>query len=152
MNCICECGNTVEVRSDCLGTTLSCGCLKREQNRINLTANHSHKQSRTRLYHIWQNMKSRCYNQNNKRYENYGHKGIKVCEEWLDFNVFYQWSLKSGYNDTMTIERNDIEKGYYPENCCWIPFNEQANNRNRTIWVEWNGKTKFETMVRRIRY
>ena len=77
-NCICECGNTVEVRSDCLGTTLSCGCLKREQNRINLTANHSHKQSRTRLYHIWQNMKSRCYNQNNKRYENYGRKGIKV--------------------------------------------------------------------------
>ena len=60
-------------------------------------------------------MKSRCYNQNNKRYENYGRKGIKVCEEWLDFNVFYQWSLKSGYNDTMTIERNDIEKGYYPE-------------------------------------
>ncbi|MEB7320988.1 hypothetical protein NEM91_03435 [Staphylococcus haemolyticus] len=141
-NCICECGNTVEVRSDCLGTTLSCGCLKREQNRINLTANHSHKQSRTRLYHIWQNMKSRCYNQNNKRYENYGRKGIKVCEEWLDFNVFYQWSLKSGYNDTMTIERNDIEKGYYPENCCWIPFNEQANNRNRTIWVEWNSKKR----------
>lgn len=87
-------------------------------------------------------MKSRCYNQNNKRYENYGRKGIKVCEEWLDFNAFYQWSLKSGYNDTMTIERNDIEKGYYPENCCWIPFNEQANNRNRTIWVEWNGKKR----------
>ena len=97
-------------------------------------------------------MKSRCYNQNNKRYENYGHKGIKVCEEWLDFNVFYQWSLKSGYNDTMTIERNDIEKVIIQK----IVVGYHLMNK-RIIEIELFGlngmvKTKFETMVRRIRY
>lgn len=140
-NCICDCGNKVEVRSDSLKITMSCGCLKKEQNKINLTSNHSHKQSGSRLYHIWQNMKSRCYNVNNKRYELYGGKGITISEDWLkDFSNFYNWAIKNGYNDTLTIERIDINDNYNEENCCWIPFNDQANNRNRTIWIEWNGK------------
>ncbi|MGG0690706.1 hypothetical protein ACUXP3_003450 [Bacillus altitudinis] len=140
-SCLCECGNEIDVRSDCLGTTMSCGCLKKEQNKVNLTSNHSHKQSRTRLYHIWQNMKSRCYNPNNTRYETYGAIGINVSDEWLNsFENFYNWAINNGYNDALTIERVNIQKGYNKNNCCWIPFKDQANNRNRTIWVEWNGK------------
>ena len=90
--CQCDCGNVKSVRSDSLisGAIRSCGCMKKEQDRINLEANHKHKMSHTRLYDIWQGMKKRCYNPHDARYHRYGGRGIMVCDEWKEnFIAFY---------------------------------------------------------------
>jgi len=141
--CECECGNIKTVRSDMLqsGNTKSCGCIKKEQDRINLTKHHSHKMTGTRLYKSWQNMKSRCYNPNDKRYERYGGRGIKVYDEWLNSsNSFIEWALSNGYKDTLTIDRIDNDGDYEPSNCRWVDSKSQANNRESNIVVEYNNQ------------
>lgn len=141
--CQCNCGNKIVVRSDILkaGATQSCGCIKKEQDKINLTVNHSHKESRTRLYTTWLGMKQRCYDENTETYARYGSKGIKVCDDWInDYPAFAEWARNNGYSDDLTIERIDVYSNYSPSNCTWISHSEQANNRRSTIWVEWDGK------------
>jgi hypothetical protein len=139
--CKCECGNIKSVRSDSLqeNKVLSCGCIKKEQDRINLTANHSHKMSKTRIYREWQGMKTRCYNKNNKRYNNYGGRGITVCDEWMNnFDNFFKWSLDNNYSDDLTIDRKNNDGNYEPSNCRWVNNKIQCNNRNSNIVIEHN--------------
>ena len=91
--CKCICGNIKEVRTDCLtsGLVQSCGCLKVEQDKINLTAFHRHKLSNTHIWYVYYGMLSRCYNSKNKSYKNYGGRGIEVCEEWRNsFDKFVE--------------------------------------------------------------
>jgi hypothetical protein len=98
--------------------------------------------AKTRLYTTWKNMKSRCYNKNIPAYTDYGGRGITVCEDWLSFSNFYEWAMANGYNDNLTLERIDVNKGYFPDNCKWIPKTEQPKNRRNIIRVE--GKTLEE--------
>lgn len=143
--CQCDCGNVKSVRSDSLvcGAIRSCGCMKKEQDRINLEANHSHKMSKTRPYNIWQDMKGRCYNSHNPRYDRYGGRGITVCDEWKeDFNAFYEWAVQNGYSDDLTIDRIDNDKGYSPDNCRWATQEEQARNRKSNIKITIGNATK----------
>lgn len=140
--CQCDCGNLKEVRSDGLKVIRSCGCLKKEQDKINLTANHSHKDSHTVLHNTWIRMKQRCENPENSRYERYGGRGITVSDEWQNYPTFRKWSLDNGFSPELTIERIDNDKSYEPDNCKWIPFSEQANNRKNTIWIEYKGRTQ----------
>lgn len=89
---------------------------------------------KTRLYNIWHGMKKRCNTVTDKAYKNYGGRGIKICKEWNDnFVSFYNWAMSNGYDDRLTIERIDVNKGYNPQNCCWIPLSEQAKNERRTV-------------------
>lgn len=141
--CKCECGKFHEVRTDALtsGNVQSCGCLHKEQAIKNVSSHHSHKQSGSRLYWIWQAMKDRCLNKNNKNYSRYGGRGITICDEWKDdFANFYEWALKNGYRDTLTIDRIDNNKGYFPDNCRWLTNKEQSRNRRNNIVVSYNGE------------
>lgn len=146
--CRCDCGNVKVIRADALigGCTVSCGCKKKEQDRVNLTANHSHKMSGTRLYVIWNGLKGRCNNPNDPRYYRYGGRGISVCEEWnTSFQSFYDWAISNGYSDDLTIDRIDNDGNYEPTNCRWTTSKEQCNNRSSNINIKIGNATKTLT-------
>lgn len=143
--CKCDCGNTKLVRSDNLtsGLTISCGCYKNEvfekKNRIKGT----HLKTKTRLHNIWVNMKARCRNSNSTSYEDYGGRGIAVCEKWENsFESFYDWSMNNGYRENLSIDRIDNNKDYCPENCRWSDVYKQCNNKRNNVWAEINGSKK----------
>lgn len=136
--CICDCGNTVVVSSRELSREhrKSCGCLKE-------TYKFKHGYSKHPLYDCWVSMKARCNNKRNPKYPSYGGRGITVCEEWEnDFCSFLEWSLKNGYDEQLTLDRIDNNKGYYPENCRWTTRKVQQNNTRHNRYIEYNGETK----------
>lgn len=94
-----------------------------------------------RLYSIWTNIKTRCYNPKYRGKRYYQDKGITMCDEWsADFKVFETWALNNGYADGLTIDRIDGDKGYYPENCRWATVKEQNSNKSNNIFVRINGE------------
>lgn len=101
-----------------------------------------HGMSRTRLYKIWTDMKTRCNNPNTPYYYNYGARGISVCKEWSDFEPFMEWSLDNGYTDKLTIDRINVNGNYEPENCRWITNLEQQSNRQSNHFLTYDGKTQ----------
>lgn len=133
--CVCECGNFIEVSTNNINR--SKGCKKCAFKDINV----KHGKKYTRLYHIWNNIKQRCYNKNDKGYSNYGKRGIKVHDEWYnDFMAFYNWSMDNGYNDNLTIDRIDVNGNYEPDNCRWADYTTQNNNRRNNIYITINNK------------
>jgi hypothetical protein len=98
--------------------------------------------SQTSLFHVWRAMKSRCKNPNNRGYKNYGGRGISVCDEWLTFTTFADWAFRNGYEEGLTLERIDVDGGYNPSNCKWIPPEKQAHNKRNNFTVEINGERK----------
>lgn len=142
--CKCSCGNTKIVRFADLrsGKTLSCGCLQKQRAGDYYK---THGKSKTRLYHIWFDMNHRCFNKKNSEYHNYGGRGITICNEWQGmegFLDFEKWSFLNGYNDDLTIDRIDNNKGYCPDNCRWITIEEQQRNRRNNSLITYRGKTK----------
>ena len=89
-----------------------------------------HKEKRTRLYSIWRHMRGRCLHPRDKDYPYYGAKGVKVCQEWAEFVPFREWALANGYADNLTIDRIDNNQGYSPDNCQWLPNNENCKKRD----------------------
>lgn len=136
--CKCDCGEIAYVSSSgLLHGTKSCGCLVKENHL------HTHNKSHTRLYRIWQDMKRRCYNINDEAYSYYGGRGISVCIDWIDdFQSFYDWSIRNGYADNLTIDRIDVNGNYEPSNCRWATQKEQMNNTRNNHLLTFNGKTQ----------
>ena len=137
--CRCDCGKELKayLYKINFGRTKSCGCLKKEFL-INRNLKHGH--SNTKLYKVWRMMKQRCFDKNNNRYSNYGGRGIKVCAQWLVFDLFYEWAINNGFKEGLTIERRNNNGNYEPENCTWISLQEQAINRRTNKHIEFNGK------------
>lgn len=128
-NCQCECGKCTQVTTHRLlsGKTKSCGCLR------NLYVKHGLSSKDKRLYKIWKDMRERCNNPNRKSYRWYGLKGIKVCKEWNDYSIFYNWSIQNGYTSTLTIDRIDSSQGYNPTNCQWLSLSDNVRKAQLII-------------------
>lgn len=72
----------------------------------------------------------------------YGGRNIKICEEWANsYILFKEWALSNGYNDSLSIDRIDVNGDYSPENCRWADAILQANNRRNTLYIDFNGET-----------
>lgn len=100
--------------------------------------------SKSKIYYVHNTMNQRCYNQNNAQYKNYGARGISVCDEWKGsngFEAFYQWSLKNGYKEGLSIDRIDVNGNYEPNNCRWITQKEQMNNTRINVYIQYKGET-----------
>ena len=127
--CRCECGVEKEVNAAKLksGNTVSCGCRRAEGLG---DAMRTHGMTETRIYRTWSKMKSRCNNPTDHCYPVYGGRGITVCQEWNDsFETFYEWAIRHGYTDELTIDRIDNDKGYSPDNCQWITLSANAGKQ-----------------------
>lgn len=96
----------------------------------------------TRLYSIWSHMRQRVRDENVDRYAHYGGKGVTVCEEWQDYEVFKSWALENGYSKELSIDRIDNDGNYEPSNCRWATLRQQMNNTSRNHFVEHNGERK----------
>lgn len=139
LECICECGNKKMLKAYRVlkGHNISCGKCIRD----------NHGLSNTRLYNIWSAIKKRCNNPNASNYKDYGGRGIKMCDEWVnDFMNFYKWSMENGYLENLSIDRINVDSNYCPENCRWISLAEQQRNKRNNILYEIDGekKTLFE--------
>lgn len=130
--CLCDCGNIKDIVSSSLraGLTRSCGCfyLKCSQD-----IRKTHGMSGSTEYHSWAAMKQRCYYQGHQEYENYGGRGIAVCEEWLDsFESFLQ-DMGHKPSEKHSIDRIDVNGNYCKENCKWSTPKEQAANTRKVL-------------------
>lgn len=137
--CICECGTTLNVRTQSLTVhnQKSCGCIKSESIK---QAHTTHGMNETRLYRIWDGMKQRVYNPNAPMYKYYGGKGVVICKEWHGFQGFRKWAESNGYKDNLTIDRIDVNGNYEPGNCRWVTQRRQSRNTTKTRWVTFKGK------------
>ena len=136
--CACECGNIKDIPISYLKSkhTTSCGCLVKEMHTI-------HNLSQSRLYNIYRGMLGRCFRENHQAYHNYGGRGITVCDDWKDsFINFFNWAIKNGYQDNLTIDRIDNNGNYEPCNCHWVSKAEQTRNSRKNVYFTYNGITK----------
>lgn len=142
--CLCYCGVEFVTtgKSIRLGYAKSCGCFRKmvlsKQGKKNIT----HNESKSRLYGIWRGMKKRCKNPSDTSYRYYGAKGIEYCGAWEEYEAFRDWSFINGYQEHLTLDRLDNDKGYYPDNCEWSTWHEQARNRSNNVIVEHGGIKK----------
>ena len=133
-NCICDCGNETIIEASSLksGKSTSCGC-----NCI------THHESKSRLYKIYRKMRERTEYESSNRWDDYGGRGIKVCDDWVNsYESFRDWALTNGYDNTLSIDRIDVNGNYEPSNCRWVDSKTQARNTRSNI--KFNGKTLTE--------
>ena len=125
-----KCKKHFEVQSSNVKAGKSKMCRTCSASICNITHGHyNHK-----LYTTWMNMKSRCYNVKNKRYEIYGGEGVTVCDEWRnDFKIFYDWAIANGYHEDLTIDKDMLcnkqkinPKIYSPKTCCFVTKTENS--------------------------
>lgn len=138
--CKCDCGNFVEVlgRSLRAGRTKSCGCYGRESLETRpLKHGHTTQGRSSKTYQSWEAMINRCSNSNNKYWDNYGGKGISVCDRWKNFQNFLDdMGLKP---DNLTLDRIDNSKGYSKENCRWATRTQQNRNKKNNKLITFDG-------------
>ena len=110
--------------------------------------NESHGLTKSRLYHVYIAMKRRCSELKDPAYNNYGGRGISVCDEWKNsFIAFKDWAIQNGYKDKsgLSIDRINNDGNYEPSNCQWVSKRIQDNNKRTNNYHTINGQTKTLT-------
>lgn len=134
--CICTCGNIINTYKNQLdyGNRKSCGCVKSKSNVKHGMRGH-------RLYATWRGILNRTLNKKDKEYENYGGRGIKVCDRWLDIKNFVE-DMFPTHKNGLSIDRINNNGNYEPSNCRWATSKEQGINKRDTVLIELNGVVK----------
>lgn len=137
----CECGKEFKVLGQSLTRT------KKPTKGCKSCSSTTHGLTESKLYGVWMNIKARCYSPKADSFENYGKRGIQVCEEWRkDFKSFYDWAINSGYKEDVrgkyTIERINVDGNYCPKNCTWISITEQEQNKRNSVRITYKNETK----------
>lgn len=135
--CECACGTIESVRADYLtsGITISCGCVR------NPCVHGDCGKGRTPEYRSWCSMKSRCLNKRNKKYKDYGGRGITICQRWISSYSAFLSDVGRRPHHAMTIHRVDNDGNYEPKNVVWATKEVQATHRRSTKFITFNGKT-----------
>lgn len=140
-NCRCICGKEVRLATGSLTARrgkVGCGCQW-------MPPNTTHDMSKTKIYRRYLTMKTRCYNPKASQYQDYGGRGIRVCDRWKNsFEAFYEDMYKT-FQDGMTLERIDLNGDYEPSNVKWATKDEQARNKRNNIWLEKDGRRMVVT-------
>lgn len=154
--CKCSCGGDAVVAGHDLrkGHTQSCGCLQKERTS---KAKKTHGMRHSKEYNIWSKMWGRCANTNGNRYEDYGGRGITICDRWGKFENFFadMGKCPAGFS----IERVDNDGNYEPSNCVWADAFTQAKNRRIRVdnksgvpgvfWYTYKGINKWAVTITR---
>jgi hypothetical protein len=149
LNCRCACGNerTVGPYELQKGMTRSCGCLKNEMQAARLT---THGLTKSPEYKIWRAIKDRCLNPKDKRYQDYGGRGIAVCDEWRDDFAAFLRDVGPRPSKDLSIDRLDNERGYEKGNVRWSTREQQAHNTRVSRTVEYQGQKYNLTALARL--
>lgn len=143
--CKCSCGTEKSVDGATLrnGHSTSCGCLRTEQVVARATTHGMARLARvTPEWITWSSMRGRCSNRKSRDWKNYGGRGIKVCDRWL--NSFANFFADMGPRPTPkhSIDRIDNDGPYSPDNCRWVTRTKQSRNRRSNRNISFNGKTR----------
>jgi hypothetical protein len=94
----------------------------------------------TPIYAIWSSMLQRCENRGMPAYDRYGGRGIQVCDEWHDFDVFYD-DMGPRPDETYSLDRIDNDGDYCPGNCRWATKKQQSRNRADNRLLTFKGES-----------
>lgn len=133
--CKCDCGNIKSIEGNKIknGLVKGCGCL-RGKNNIKYSIQNK------KLYKLWWHIINRCNNKKDISYKNYGGRGIKVCDEWLEYDNFAIWCLKNNYKEGLEIDRINNNGNYEPDNCRFVTRLENSRNKRNSIKYNYKGK------------
>lgn len=129
---LCFCGKEFIARTCSVTTkiTKSCGCWYEYTRGLMST---THGESNTRLHEVWEGIRKRCFSKKTKQYKDYGGRGITVCKEWNNYEVFRDWALANGYDEKLTIDRINNDGNYEPSNCRWVTQKIQCINKRLLV-------------------
>ena len=135
--CDCDCGGSAIRRTGYLNLVKVAGCEGCQSARraiVHITHGETPRanaRTRSRLYNVWSNMRQRCSNPKDAYWHVYGGKGVRVCDEWQDFETFRAWAQSHGFQSLLTIDRLDANSNYEPSNCEWVTRSENS----RRMWA-----------------
>lgn len=144
--CRCSCGKTVSVVRNALttGNTRSCWCFEVQRTRETRLkhGDASENSPYVKLFHSWKLMLDRCSNPRNVSYSHYGKRGVQVCDEWKEWEIFKKWAIDNGWkaNVGLSLDRIDVDGNYEPDNCRWTDAKTQSNNKRKSIRVVYGDK------------
>lgn len=140
--CECECGKRVVVTGNALrsGNTKSCGCLNDNERLGNMQRTHGMRKTPT--YNNWTAMKQRCYYIKNKKYADYGGRGIFMCDEWKgSFEAFLRDMGPRPFAKA-EIDRIDNNGPYCKDNCRWVTRRGNMTNTRCSVYLTIDGVTR----------